>query len=64
MLHKDTEPVLQNSWQNNYVCIGPVSEAVLSAIVFVSMIADRPMEMAIIPSDTKNSAVRDRLMFR
>jgi hypothetical protein len=57
-------PVLQNSWQNNYVRIGPVSEAALSAIVFVSMIADRPMEMAIIVSDPKKSAVHDRLMFR
>jgi hypothetical protein len=49
--------VLQNSWQNNYVRIGPVSEAVLSAIVFVSMIADRPMEMAmaIIVSDQKQA---------
>jgi hypothetical protein len=43
--------VLQNSWQNNYVRIGPVSDAVLTAIVFVSMIANRPMEMAIIVSD-------------
>jgi hypothetical protein len=43
--------VLQNSWQNNYVRVGPVSEAVLTAIVFVSMIANRPMEMAIIVSD-------------
>jgi uncharacterized membrane protein len=45
--------VLQNSWQNNYVRIGPVSEAVLSAIVFVSMIPDRRMEMAIIVSNPK-----------
>jgi hypothetical protein len=50
--------VLQNSWQNNYVRIGPVSEAVLSAIVFVSMIADRPMEMAIIVSDPQKKARR------
>jgi hypothetical protein len=43
--------VLHISRQNNYVRIGPVTEAVLSAIVFVSMIADGPMEMAIIVSD-------------
>jgi hypothetical protein len=57
--------VLQNSWQNNYVRIDPESEAVHSAIVVVSMIADRPMEMAIIVSHPqKKSAVHDRLMFR
>jgi hypothetical protein len=49
--------VLQNSWQNNYVRIGPASEAVLSAIIFVSMIADRPMEIAIIISDPQKQAV-------
>jgi hypothetical protein len=71
-------PVLQNLWQKNHVRIGPVSEAVLSAIVFASMIADRPMEMAVIVSDpqkqanvqclrlcqTSSNAVHDRLMFR
>jgi hypothetical protein len=34
-------------WQNNHVRIGPVTEAVLSAIVFVSMIADGAMGMAV-----------------
>jgi hypothetical protein len=43
------------SWQNNYVRIGPVTEAVLSAIVFVSMIADGPMEMAFIVSDPQQT---------
>jgi hypothetical protein len=43
--------VLHISRQNNYVRIGPVTEAVLSAIVFVSMIADGPMEMAILVLD-------------
>jgi hypothetical protein len=53
----EAQAVLQNSWQNNYIRIGHVSEAVLSAIVFVSMIADRPMEMAIIVSDPQRQAV-------
>jgi hypothetical protein len=47
--------VLHISRQNNYVRIGPVTEAVLSAIVFVSMIADGPMEMAIIVSDPQQN---------
>jgi hypothetical protein len=53
--------VLHISWQNIYVRIGPVTEAVLSAIVFVSMIADGPMELAIIVSDPqqKDATRRD-----
>jgi hypothetical protein len=36
-----TEAALQNAWQNSYecTCIGPVAEAVLSAVVLASMIA-------------------------
>jgi hypothetical protein len=49
-------PDLQNSWQNNYLCIGPPIETVLSAVVFGSMIADGALEMAIIGTDPQNKA--------